>query len=126
MLLAYDINKNQPLLSLAEKLFEWLCDQVKNSDAIYLLNKFQSIKRKRDLTSEEYSEIEKIRNIDDPELVFGSYILLGNEEAALDVFSRFQDERKVWFAKTPIINLLSQENREKIIIGHYEEGSKNG
>ena len=46
------------------------------------------------------NKLKQIRDMDDPELVFGSCILLDDEDTALDIFSRFQDERKLWFVKT--------------------------
>ena len=125
MLLAYDKNKNQSLLLLADNLFSWLCDQENGSDAIYSLNKLQSKKRQRDLTQEEYLELERIKNLDDLVLSFGSCILLGNEAEAMDVFPHIPMERRDELIKTPIINFLSSENREKIISSQNEEGSKN-
>lgn len=126
---AYDAQtkKDTELLVLAERLCDWLSDNNTKSKDIYLLNKLQAIKRQSNLTIEENVEVFRIKSSDEPTLVFGANILLGDEEQAITAFSKIDNSmRQTELIGMPIVTFLTEESRNRLRIAQPEEANSDG
>ena len=106
MLLAYDEKPNLRLFSTIKKISDWLYSTPNGnvSREITLLNHFQIIKRERELTEEEKSElfafVEDASQSDDVKLA--SHLLLGNQVRAKHYFNKLDKKAQDNFKTYPI------------------------
>lgn len=109
LLSAYDAAEGKRkirLLETALKFSEWI---VKSGDheldySIRLLNRLQTLKRKRELSEEELGKlIELVEDADtSEECKVGAYLLLGYQSAAQAHFAKLGREEKSYFTSYPI------------------------
>lgn len=111
MLLAFDETNNIDLLNAALKICHWLCS-LDGEYYVYKLNLFQCIKRQRQLTSEEYKELNDIgrEDKDNLELQFGTQTLLGNKQLADIYFNSIPEDSRKKVEEYPIYNLYKKMN----------------
>ncbi|MGI6671790.1 MAG: hypothetical protein ACOX58_09530 [Christensenellales bacterium] len=105
--------KNQ-LLETVQEFAEWLmtiADDVWDK-RIALLNKLQIIKRIRNLHEKETEQLKTmiISSADRDDILFAAYLLLDNQEKAMDYFNRLSIESQQQLRNYPIFNLLKCEN----------------
>jgi RNA polymerase subunit RPABC4/transcription elongation factor Spt4 len=108
ILKAYDkqVKKEVNLLKLAQDISEWLCENSTIDSSILLLNKYQIIKRIRELNSNELIEISNIKNSSSNEdIVIGACILLESFVEAQLYYEKLPEERKNLFYSFPIMKL---------------------
>jgi len=102
----YDKYKDSNYLDLALYLSEWLSNNYKDND-IYLINKYQSIKRKRKLNEEEVKKLLKIRSLNkDKQIQCCINILIDNNIEAKINLDNMSEEIKMHFKEFPICSLL--------------------
>ena len=77
---------------------------------IYIINKYQILRRKRKLTDKEKNELKNIYDSDDNIMVKVSCsILIGNSYDFKFNFEKLNEKEKEEFQKYPIYNLLNLE-----------------
>lgn len=111
VLSAYDICKKKELLTLAEKINNWIRDTALSeqlSSDITLLNALQITKRLRPLNDAELQELIELTESSEisEESKIGAYILLGNTPAAKYHLLKLNTESQEGFKTYPIYNLL--------------------
>jgi hypothetical protein len=107
LLLAYDKHKDHPaiILKTAKDIAGWLLEESGEilSDEIKIINYLQTVKRERELTTEEncklYDIAEKTDNI---MYKLGANLLLENYKVARLQFEELKDEEKELFKSFPI------------------------
>ena len=110
MIRAYDKdNKRVNILDMAIKLYDWLIRED-GDNLMYVINKFQCYKRKRELLDEEVKWLEKqLLNKEISEASIASiYTLLGNKESVKMHIEKFNEEDKQSFYGTPIESLYNK------------------
>lgn len=111
ILKAYDKNNSRAdLLNLAEFICEKLL--INNKDVTNIINKFQIIRRRRNLTTKEKNELQDIKQKILKDDLFkqnecGIAILLGNEFDYEYYYKRMTKEERKEFDLYPISNLLN-------------------
>lgn len=101
-----DIEKNQYLLKIAERLFESLIDKF-GKKHIYIINRMQIRKRMGELNKEELDVLSKMKCVDCQEKC-GKYILLGNKSKAKESFEQISKEEQEAFRTYPIYKLYME------------------
>jgi hypothetical protein len=116
MIAAYDHTKDEDLFEAANNIADWL---MKSNDNVLpyeykLLNKYQLIRRKRDFTPVELRKLHAlIESGNQREDVFvGTYLLLGNQEAAKMHFEKMDSETQNNFRQFPIFKFWENEVME--------------
>ena len=118
ILKAYDKdNSRADLLNLAESICEKLL--INNKDVTNIINKFQIIRRRRNLTIKEKNELQEIKQKILKDDLFkqnecGIAILLGNEFDYEYYYKRMTKEERKEFDEYPISNLLNNTSKNKI------------
>lgn len=108
MLHSYNISKDEDLLNACEEVSLYLYNND-TSNTINILNYFQCIKRKRNLTNEENVILYDIRNIESEDIfLLGVSILLENKNDIKYYFSKLTEEQKEEFLSFPIANLTDE------------------
>ena len=106
LLSAYDKEKNMDMLDCAISVATWL---YKNSNSeVNLINKMQSIYRKRILTESERESMIEIQDSksDEPEIVICCSILLGEKDRYDYCLKKLSKVRRKNFLKYPISHLM--------------------
>ena len=110
LLLAYDQEKDERMLKTAIDITEWLknCQNTESN----IINYYQCIIRKRELSDEEKRELivlkNAIENSEMADMYLAAIAILLNEKAEFEFFfSKFTEEQKNQFIKFPLMNLLS-------------------
>ena len=106
LLNAYDAmqDKRAELLNVAEEIVDWLVESESEIDvAINKINKYQIIKRRRNLTTEENEELYAISETSSDESIkIGALLLSENYSAARSHFSRLPKKDQDFFITLPI------------------------
>lgn len=106
LLNAYDEmqDKRVELLSVAEQIVDWLTGSESEIDAdINKINKYQIVKRRRNLTTEENEELYAISETSsDENIKIGALLLSENYSAARSHFSRLPKKDQDFFITLPI------------------------
>lgn len=107
LLLAYDKHKDHPaiILKTAKDLAGWLLDESGDvlSDEIKIINFLQTIKRERDLTTEENSQLYEIADKSNNMMYkLGANLLLENYKVAQLQFDQLSDDEKDLFKTFPL------------------------
>ena len=110
LLLAYDEVKDDRMLETATDIAEWLKSCQKSESNI--INYYQCIIRKRELSGEEKNELivlkNSIKSSDISDMFLAAIVILLNEKAEFEFFfSKLTEEQKNQFIKFPLMNLLS-------------------
>jgi hypothetical protein len=110
MLLAFDKNQDDELLTCAIRISDWLKTvnlPGKRNSAINHLNYLQSIRRRRNFNDSETALLHDIlgSNKSDFAILTGTYILLEDYRNANESLSRLSEEVQDAFNKYPIANL---------------------
>lgn len=106
LLASYDINKNEKYYNMANLICNKLLE-VNPNNKYGIINKFQLLKRKGDLTEEQLKELDNmLNNNSDKMLICTINILLENKYQAKKVFKDLTEEEKNVFENFPIYNLL--------------------
>ncbi len=103
----YDETNDDEYYDTALELCDWLKKQDPNKEsAIHMINKYQLLKRKNDLSKKELVNLRKItRDNMDLSLKVGAYILLGEGDKAKETYARLDEEKKRDFRDYPICKL---------------------
>lgn len=110
VLKAYDETKETKWLKLAEMIITLIISKEKENNNIYIINKYQILRRKRKLTDKEKNELKNIYDSDDNIMVKVSCsILIGNSYDFKFNFEKLNEKEKEEFQKYPIYNLLNLE-----------------
>lgn len=107
LLLAYDKHKDHPaiILKTAKDLAGWLLDESGEvlPDEIKIINFLQTIKRERDLTTEENSQLYEIADKSNNMMYkLGANLLLENYKVAQLQFDQLSDDEKDFFKTFPL------------------------
>lgn len=108
MIKAYDEQKvkNPELLKTAQTIVDILINNETNDPTAFILNKYQAIKRERDLNPEEIQEILEIKhNSTDEAVLTGASILLESFIEAQLHYNNLSEEYQKEFNTYPIVNL---------------------
>lgn len=113
---AVDETKKKKILNVCEGFSDWLFD-IDEEYLDYptrLLNRLQTIKRRRSLNIEEVSALyELIENkVTYEEAVIGAYLILDNQQAAEIHLSRLTKERQDAFKEFPIYRFYKETTEE--------------
>ena len=107
MLDAYDESPNAELLDTAVKISQWLYQQEEN--AIYFLNMMQTIRRRREFTTEEKSLIMDFRSKEtDNFRLTGFAAVLGNSDDYQYYMGKLDEEQRSSFLMYPITKLMKE------------------
>lgn len=108
---AYDETRETKWLELSEMIITLIIKKQKQKDNnIYIINKYQILRRKRKLTDKEKNELKNIYDSDDNIMVKVSCsILIGNSYDFKFNFEKLNEKEKEEFQKYPIYNLLNLE-----------------
>ena len=115
LLSAYDISGRPEQLEAAEKLSSWI---IANSDEtgheIDIINELQIVKRKRELTDEEKTELMDMleEHGTSDEIKLACSLLLDNQLFADRYFAKLTDEQKQMFMDYPIYKRFWQGERK--------------
>jgi hypothetical protein len=110
LLLAYDKHKDHPIeiLNTAKEIACWLLDESAENlfEEIKVINYLQTIKRERELTSEENTKLYEITENENSSLMFklGANLLLENYKVAMIQFEKLCEQDKESFRSYPIYN----------------------
>ena len=109
LILAYDQVKDSRMLETAVDISEWF-KNCQNSET-NIINYYQCIIRKRELTSAEKNELlilkNTIKNSEMMNMYLAAITILLNEKTEFDFyFYKFTEEQKSQFKKFPLMNLL--------------------
>lgn len=115
ILTAYDECRNERLLFACEQLSEWILSKDK-SNPVFVINKYQIVRRKRELNDEEQSELYNIAEHLSANKLFDKYyiiclrcacsIILGEFSRAKMLLKQLPETHKNNITKYPIYNLL--------------------
>lgn len=103
---SYDKTKKEEFYQLAkefiDKLIEW-----KPNESIYIVNKIQLIRRKREFTEDEIEKLYRIKKEEnnDIKLMYGISILLENKSDISYYYRKLDEKTKKEFSKYPIEHL---------------------
>ena len=110
VLKAYDETKETKWLKLAEMIITLIISKEKENNNIYIINKYQILKRKRKLIDKEKNELKAIYDSDDNIMIKVSCaILINNSYDFKFNFEKLNKKEKEEFQKYPIYNLLNLE-----------------
>lgn len=110
VLKAYDETKETKWLKLAEMIITLIISKEKENNNIYIINKYQILKRKRKLTDKEKNKLKAIYDSDDNIMIKASCaILIGNSYDFKFNFEKLNKKGKEEFQKYPIYNLFNLE-----------------
>ena len=110
VLKAYDETKETKWLKLAEMIITLIISKEKGNNNIYIINKYQILKRKRKLIDKEKNELKAIYDLDDNIMIKVSCaILIDNSYDFKFNFEKLNKKEKEEFQKYPIYNLLNLE-----------------
>lgn len=110
VLKAYDETKETKWLKLAEMIITLIISKEKENNNIYIINKYQILKRKRKLIDKEKNELKAIYDSDDNIMIKVSCaILIDNSYDFKFNFEKLNKKEKEEFQKYPIYNLLNLE-----------------
>lgn len=106
ILAAYDITKNEKYYNISKVISDKLL--VVNPEFDYWkINKFQLLKRKRNLIEDELQELEHMEEkTDDNKVICAANILLDNKRKARNELDKMSNEDREIFMTYPIYNLL--------------------
>lgn len=112
MLKAYDINKDDKLLDLSEKLAIWLVDNEKEDNKnIAVINLLQIKQRKGVMTNQDKENIVDIlTSCIDEQCKAACYILLNMPDKAYKIIDNMNEELKKTFQDYPIYHLLEKHS----------------
>lgn len=110
MIKAYDKdNKRVDILDMAIILYDWLIERC-DDDLIFVINKFQCYKRKRNFCNDEIKQLKKL--LENKELseasIVSIYTLLGDKESAKMHIEKFNEKEKESFSELPIGTLYKK------------------
>lgn len=106
ILAAYDITRNEKYFDMAQLLSDKLL-QVDENNEYGIINKLQLLKRKRELSEDEISVLEKLEeNTNDSMVRSAVNILLENKHNAKKLVNQLSEEDQATFKQFPIYNLL--------------------
>ena len=106
ILAAYDITRNEKYFDMAQLLSDKLL-QVDENNEYGIINKVQLLKRKRELSEDEISVLEKLEeNTNDSMVRSAVNILLENKHNAKKLVNQLSEEDQATFKQFPIYNLL--------------------
>lgn len=110
---AYDETREIKWLELSEMIITLIIKKQKekeNDNNIYIINKYQVLRRKRKLTDKEKKELKNIYDTDDNIMVKASCaILIDNDYDFKFNFEKLNEREKEEFQKYPIYNLSNLE-----------------
>ena len=112
---AYDETREIKWLELSEMIITLIIKKQKqkekeNDNNIYIINKYQVLRRKRKLTDKEKKELKNIYDTDDNIMVKASCaILIDNDYDFKFNFEKLNEKEKEEFQKYPIYNLSNLE-----------------
>ena len=106
ILSAYDTTENEKYYDMARVISDKLLGVSPDND-YWRINKLQLLRRKRELSEEEFQELEHIENdSDDKKVVCAANILLDNKRKAKRALDEMTEEDRELFMTYPIHNLL--------------------
>ena len=110
VLMAYDETKEARWLELSEMIITLIISKEKENNNIYIINKYQILRRKRKLTDKEKNELKAIYDSDKNVMIKASCaILIDNSYDFKFNFEKLNEKEKEEFQKYPIYNLLNLE-----------------
>ena len=100
----FDETNDDEYYDTAMELCDWIKENVSNEErVVYVINKYQLLKRKNDLSEKELADLRKIaRDNADLSIKLGAYILLGEEDKAKEAYARLDEAAKQSFRDYPI------------------------
>lgn len=103
---AYDESGKIEINELALKILEWIIEKQADTSLVYLLNKFQVIKRSRELSIAELEMLLKLKN-DEKDLMMltGICILMDNFSEAKLYYMKLDEDVQENFKEFPIYRL---------------------
>lgn len=106
ILSAYDTTGSEKYYDMARVISDKLLGISPDND-YWRINKLQLLRRKRELSEEEFQELERIENdSDDKKVVCATNILLDNKRQAKRILNEMDEEDRKLFMTYPIYNLL--------------------
>lgn len=106
ILASYDENNNEKYYDVAKLITDKLL-QTSPDNAYWIINKYQLLKRKRELSENELQELEELEKInDDKKVLCAINILLENKRKAKKLLDEMDEEDRTQFLSFPIHNLL--------------------
>lgn len=106
ILSAYDTTKNEKYYDIAKLLITKLLE-VDAENEYGIINQLQLLKRKRELSEEEISKLERLEEVSEDDMVVCAVnVLLENKHKAKKLIDQLSEERQEMFKGFPIYNLL--------------------
>lgn len=103
---AYDESGKIEIYEMALKIMEWMINKQPESDNVYLINKFQILKRRREFSIEELERLLQLKNEEkDLMMLTAICILMDNLSEAKLNYLKLDEEMKERFKKFPIYRL---------------------
>ena len=124
VLMAYDETKEARWLELSEMIITLIISKEKENNNIYIINKYQILRRKRKLTDKEKNELKAIYDSDKNVMIKASCaILIDNSYDFKFNFEKLNEKemkisgymRKKFLAEIPVINSLNLHFDENTI-----------
>ena len=106
ILSAYDVTKNEKYYSMATLLIKKLL-QVEEDNENGIINRLQLLKRKRELSEKEISELESLEEKTENDMIMCAInVLLDNKHKAKQLINKLSEADQEIFKNYPIYNLL--------------------
>lgn len=103
---AYDESGKIEIYELALKILDWMIEKQLGADNIYLINKFQLLKRRRELSMEEIEILLQFKNEEtDLMMLTAICILMDNLTEAKLYYMRLEEDMQESFKELPIYRL---------------------
>ena len=103
---AYDNSGKIEIYELTLKILDWMIEKQPGSDNIYLINKFQLLKRRRELSMEEIEILLRFKNEEiDLMMLTAICILMDNRTEAKLYYMRLEEDMQESFKELPIYRL---------------------
>lgn len=103
MLNAYDECKNMILLDAALEIAKWLKEKYNNE--FYVINYYQTLKRKRDFSKDEVTDILTLKHTEDKKILAATAKLLGSNVEYEYYLNSLTGEEKLELTEFPISHL---------------------
>lgn len=103
---AYDDSGKMEIYELALKILDWIIEKQTNTSLVYLINKFQVVKRRRVLSIEELEMLLQLKNAEkDLMMLTGICILMDNFAEANLYYMKLDKNMQENFKEFPIYRL---------------------
>jgi hypothetical protein len=103
MIAAYDVSKNRIILETALKIIDLIINKNHITEPIYIINKLQIIRRMREFTDDEISQLNDItKDSNENIIITGAYSLLGDKELANNYYRKMSIQEQNDFKECSI------------------------